>query len=100
MSKFHRCLGVLSHQDKSHDEKVKITLGSVKAFLDDLVSRLSAQNARTKPWRMIWLGGMLVIRDQNASAWILPAYRKEFVSRGRFPQAEATVDGQSLICVS
>lgn len=40
-----------------------------------------AAPARDKPWRLIWLGGQIVVRDQDANVWILSNLRKQFVSR-------------------
>ena len=59
---------------------MRVTKGSITAFLDAFVPRLMVAPVREKPWRLVWLGGMIVVRDQNASVWILPYIRKEFVS--------------------
>lgn len=77
----NRCLGVLSHQDKTQEEKLRITKGSITAFLEAFIPKLLASPPRGSPWRLVWLGGMIVVRDQNASVWILSHIRKEFVSR-------------------
>lgn len=64
----------------SMEEKTRITKGSVITFLDAVVPRLKAAGPRSKPWRLVWLGGMILVRDQQASLWLLPATRKAGVS--------------------
>lgn len=75
----HRCLGVLSRMSISVEERVRITRGSVIAFLEAFVPKLEAAGTRDKPWRLVWLGGMIMVRDQQASIWLLPGMRKSAV---------------------
>lgn len=75
------CLGVFHHPDKTKEEKMRITKGSIVAFLDAFLPKLQAAVRPTaQPFRFVALTGMVVVRDQQASVWIAPGLRKEFVS--------------------
>ena len=69
----------------SAEEKFKITKGSITAFLEQLVPKLKAAREHglrkgMKPFRLVWLGGMLAERDQKKDLWIISDIRKGLVS--------------------
>jgi hypothetical protein len=81
------CLGIMARRGVSADEKFKVTKGSITAFLEQLVPKLRTAKANglrkgTKPFRLVWLGGMLAERDQKKDLWIISDIRKGLVSSG------------------